>query len=128
MKLLLDTHIALWAITDDPKLSRKARERILASTSEIHVSAATVWEVALKHALKREAMPISGREALRCFREAGYDLLPITPEHCAAIEDLPLHHADPFDRILIAQALSEPLTLLTRDTTVASYSEAILSV
>ncbi len=128
MRLLLDTHIALWAITDDPKLPTRARELILAPENEIYISAASVWEIAIKHTLGRHTIPISGEEARNYFAEAGYIPLPITDQHAAATETLPPLHADPFDRILVAQALTEPLKLVTHDATVAGYSDSILLV
>lgn len=128
MRLLLDTHIALWAITDSPKLPQAARDLILAPSAEIYVSAATVWEIAIKHNLNRGNMPVSGAEAARYFSEAGYTLLSITAEHGAATETLPMHHADPFDRILIAQALMEPLRLVTHDSMLAKYGSGVLWV
>ena len=128
MNLLLDTHVALWAITDSPRLSGRARDLILAPRSTVWISAATVWEISIKHGLGRGDMPVSGEEALGYFRQAGYRLLPIEPEHAAAVEALPTHHADPFDRLLVAQALVEPLRLLTHDATVARYSDTIVLV
>lgn len=128
MRLLLDTHIALWAITDSPRLSTVARELILAPDNEIYISAATVWEIAIKHSLSRHAIPISGEEARRYFAEAGYLSLPVTGRHAAAVETLPTLHADPFDRILIAQAQTEPMKLLTHDGMVAKYGDGILLV
>lgn len=128
MRLLLDTHIALWAITDNPKLPPRARELILAPENEIYVSAASVWEIAIKHALGRHAIPISGEEARHYFAEAGYIALPISDQNAAATESLPPLHADPFDRILVAQALTEPLKLVTHDATVAGYNDGILLV
>lgn len=131
MRLLLDTHIALWAVADDGKLSAKARTLIVDPANEIVVSAASLWEIAIKHALARglpNDMPISASEALGYFREAGYELLDISPAHVIAIEALPALHADPFDRILIAQALNVPLRLLTHDPKVASYSDSIIAV
>lgn len=128
MNLLLDTHVALWAITDHPGLSAKARELILAPRSTVWVSSVSIWEIAIKHSLGRGEMPVSGQAALRYFREAGYRLLAIEPEHAAAIEGLPDHHQDPFDRLLVAQAIVEPMRLLTRDTTVARYSDTIIFV
>lgn len=128
MRLLLDTHIALWAITDNPKLPPQARALILAPENEIYVSAASVWEISIKHALGRHTIPISGEEARRYFAEAGYIALPISDQHAAATESLPPLHADPFDRILVAQALTEPLKLVTHDATVAAYSNSILLV
>ncbi len=128
MKLLLDTHIALWAISDDPRLSEAARTLITAPENEIFVSAASIWEISIKHGLTRSNMPISGREALTYFSESGYRLLAITPEHAASIETLPSLHTDPFDRMLVAQALYEPLRLVTHDTQVAQYNDTIMLV
>ncbi len=73
-------------------------------------------------------MPISGREAVTYFREAGYDLLSISPEHAAAVEALPVLHPDPFDRLLVAQALTEPMRLLTHDAALSGYGEMVLKV
>ena len=128
MRLLLDTHIALWAVADDRRLSAKARTLIVDPANEIVVSAASLWEIAIKRALAPNDMPISASEALGYFREAGYELLDISPAHVIAIEALPALHADPFDRILIAQALNVPLRLLTHDPKVASYSDSIIAV
>ncbi len=128
MNLLLDTHIALWAIADSPRLSPDARKFIVSSEATIWVSAASVWEIAVKHSLGRANMPLSGHEALRYFNEAGYRLLPVDARHAAAVGDLPSHHQDPFDRILVAQALLEPMRLLTHDPLVARYSDTIISV
>jgi PIN domain nuclease of toxin-antitoxin system len=128
LNLLLDTHVALWAITDSPKLPKKAREMIESPKSSVWISAATVWEIAIKHGLGRGDMPVSSQDALSYFRESGYRFLPVEPEHAAAVEDLPAHHADPFDRILIAQALVEPMRLITRDPMVARYSDTIIEI
>lgn len=128
MNLLLDTHVALWAITDSPRLSAQAREWIESPRATVWVSAATVWEIAIKHGLGRGDMPVSGQEALDYFRQSGYRLLAVQPEHAAAVETLPAHHTDPFDRILIAQALTEPMRLLTHDSTVARYLDTIIQV
>jgi PIN domain nuclease of toxin-antitoxin system len=128
MNLLLDTHVALWAITDHPKLTKKARELIESPRSTVWISAASLWEIAVKHGLGRGDMPVSGQDALRYFRESGYRFLAIEPEHAAAVEDLPAHHADPFDRILVAQALTEPMRLITHDPLVASYSDTIIEI
>jgi PIN domain nuclease of toxin-antitoxin system len=128
MNLLLDTHIALWAITDSPKLPAKARELITAPRNSVWVSAASVWEIAIKHSLSHGGMPVSGEEALGYFREAGYHFLAVEPEHAAAVGQLPPHHTDPFDRLLVAQALSEPMRLLTHDTQVARYGDIVVWV
>lgn len=128
MNLLLDTHVALWAITDSPRLSAQARALISAPYASVWVSAVSVWEIAIKHALARGDMPVSGQEALRWFQVSGYRLLAIEAHHAAAVEELPPHHPDPFDRLLVAQALVEPMRLLTQDATVARYSDSILRV
>jgi len=128
MNLLLDTHIALWAITDSPRLSPTARELLLAEHAQLWVSAASIWEIAIKHSLGRGDMPISGTEALDWFRRAGYRLLPIEPEHAAEVSQLPAYHQDPFDRLLIAQALIEPMRLLTHDAHMTAYSHTIVKV
>ena len=128
MNVLLDTHVALWAITDSPQLSPKARDMLLGARSHLWVSAASLWEIAIKHSLGRGAMPVSGEEALGYFRQAGYGILPIEPEHAVAVEQLASHHQDPFDRLLVAQALTEPMRLLTHDERVASYNDAIILV
>jgi len=128
LNLLLDTHVALWAITDNPKLSQKARELILSPRTHVWVSAANIWEIGIKHALGKGDMPISGQDAWRYFKEAGYRFLAIEAEHAIAVEDLPLHHHDPFDRILVAQALIEPMRLMTHDTLVALYSDTIIKI
>jgi PIN domain nuclease of toxin-antitoxin system len=131
VRLLLDTHVALWAVADDRRLSAKARTLIVDPANEIVVSAASLWEIAIKHALARGTpndMPISAFEALGFFQEAGYELLDISPAHVVTIETLPTLHADPFDRILVAQALNVPLRLLTHDPKVARYSDVIIHV
>lgn len=128
MRLLLDTHVALWAIADSRALPARARALLLDPTNEVYASAASIWEIAIKHGLDRGAMPISAPDALSCFRQAGFHFLAITPEHAARVEALPPYHRDPFDRILVAQALTEPLRLVTHDRVIASYDASILSV
>lgn len=131
MRLLLDTHVALWAIADHSNLGEAARTLIEDAANEVFVSAASVWEIAIKHARTSDGpngMPISGRQALGYFRDAAFSLLPITPDHTAAVDGLPPLHTDPFDRLLVAQALTEPLRLLTRDQRIAGYSDLVTLV
>lgn len=128
MNLLLDTHIALWAIADSPRLPARARDLILAPANTVWVSAASVWEIAIKHSLGRGDMPVSGPQALAYFEESGFLMLAVSAEHAATVGDLPNHHADPFDRLLAAQALAEPLRLLTHDAVLARYSDTIILV
>lgn len=128
MNLLLDTHVALWAITDSPKLSEKARTLICAPRNTIWVSTASLWEIAIKRSLSRSNMPVTSQEALDLFEEAGYRVLAIEAEHATAVEQLPPHHQDPFDRILIAQALVTPMRLLTRDAALGEYGDMVVAV
>ena len=125
MNLLLDTQVALWALTDCPRLSERARTLILNPDATVFFSAASVWEIAIKHRLARSDMPVSGAEAEVLFREAGYVELPVSAAHAAATEKLPGHHADPFDRMLVAQALYEPLRLLTHDRQLLTYGGSV---
>ena len=125
MRLLLDTHVALWALTDHKNLSAEARALLLNTENDVYFSAASVWEIAIKHALARRDMPLSGDEARVLVLEAGYKELAITSEHAAATESLPYHHADPFDRILLAQSKSEPMRLMTHDRQLLSYGDFV---
>ena len=128
MNLLLDTHVALWAIADSPKLPQRARDLIQAPKTTVWVSAASICEIAIKCGLGRGDMPVSGQDAARYFQESGYRFLPIDVEHALAVESLPAHHQDPFDRILVAQALVEPMRLMTHDPLVARYSDTVIEV
>lgn len=128
MNLLLDTHIALWAIADDPRLSARARALILDPAAQLHVSAVSLWEIAIKFALQRGAdpMPISAATALGHFRASGYAIAPVTPSHVLTLEILPRHHDDPFDRLLVATALSEPYRLVSHDARLADYGPLVI--
>ncbi len=128
MRLLLDTHIALWAIRDDAQLSARARGLIVDPDNAILVSAATVWEISIKHALRRADMPLSGMDAIGFFREAGYELIPVSVTHAALVGALPPYHADPFDRMLVAQARSESAQLLTHDRVITKYGAWVMQV
>jgi PIN domain nuclease of toxin-antitoxin system len=128
VNLLLDTHVALWAITDSPALSARARELILAPRSQVWVSVASLWEITIKHGLGRGDMPVSGTLALAYFRLAGYQILAVEAEHVLAVADLPNHHHDPFDRLLVAQAIVEPMRLLSHDAQVLRYGEHVEAV
>jgi PIN domain nuclease of toxin-antitoxin system len=129
MRLLLDTHVALWAVLDDHQIRPSARALIADEENPIFVSVVTLWEIAIKFARPRgrpDDMPISAAEALSYFMEAGYQLLGVTVSHALAVAELPSIHADPFDRMLIAQARSEPLRLMTNDAAIIRYGEDIV--
>lgn len=131
MRLLLDTHVALWAITGDRSLSRQAHALITDRNNDIFVSVATLWEIAIKYALKRRgrgAMRVSAVDARQDFHDAGYALLPVTADHVCGLEALPMHHSDPFDRLLVAQATTEPMQLLTHDAKLVHYGSLVRRV
>ncbi|WP_237154437.1 type II toxin-antitoxin system VapC family toxin [Oryzibacter oryziterrae] len=124
MRLLLDTHVAIWALVSPRLLPAHIRNLIADGDNQIHVSAASVWEISIKHQLgKASAPPFSGEDAVGYFREAGYAFLPITALHAAAVEKLPPLHADPFDRLLLAQAHHEPMHLVTHDAAILQYGD-----
>ena len=128
MRILLDTQIAIWALTDTKRLSGRARALIADKANDVFVSAVSVWEIAIKFALGKRAgaPPFSGAVALDAFIAAGYRMLNVTPQHAAGVESLPPLHADPFDRLLVAQALLEPLRLLTADAVLAGYGAMVI--
>ena len=118
MNLLLDTHILLWWLADDPGLSEKQRSAIADPANVVYVSAASAWEIAIKKALGKLIAPNDLGAALIASE---LEQLPITVTHAEAVGDLPLHHRDPFDRMLIAQAGVEDLTVVTGDPIFAQY-------
>ncbi len=127
MKLLLDTHLLLWAgisgkVSPSKSLSDQALALILDEANALLFSPASVWEVAIKNALGRPEFRVDPHLFRRALLDNGYDELPITSAHTAAVANLPDHHKDPFDRLLLAQATVEGITLLTNDDIVASYS------
>ena len=123
MRLLLDSHAYLWWLADDARLTERARTAIADSRSIVHVSAATIWELAIKAALGR--IDTGGADITEEIAANGFVELPISARHAAQAGGLPRHHDNPFDRMLIAQALSEELTLITRDPAFRAYEVAI---
>jgi len=121
MKLLLDTHLLLWAAGKPGRLSADARRLMKDAANELVFSAASLWEIVIKRGLGRDDFQVDPRLFRRGLLDNGYIELPIGSEHAVAIDGLPLLHKDPFDRILIAQALVEGIILLTMDPLVAQY-------
>jgi PIN domain nuclease of toxin-antitoxin system len=121
MRLLLDTHAFLWAISDDVRLGGKSRRLIFEQAEAVFLSHVSLWEIAIKHALLRSDMPVSAAQAIGWAEASGFELLALATEHILTLEQLPLHHRDPFDRLLVAQAISTPLTLLSADAAVIPY-------
>lgn len=125
MILLLDTHLLLWAAGEPERLSRKTRRLLEDASSQLWFSAASLWEVAIKHALGREDFQVEPNRLWRALVANGWHELAISSDHALAVLDLPPIHKDPFDRILIAQAHVEGVTLVTSDDIVAQYPGAI---
>jgi PIN domain nuclease of toxin-antitoxin system len=125
VKLLLDTHLLLWTAGESDRLSGKARKLIEAEENELFFSSGSLWEIVSKRGLGREDFKVDARLLRRGLLDNGYSELPIGSEHVVAIENLPPIHKDPFDRILIAQAQVEGITLLTADPTVGKYAGSI---
>ncbi|MCR8717759.1 type II toxin-antitoxin system VapC family toxin [Pseudomonas syringae] len=123
MKLLLDTHILLWAATGDTKLSTAAAQLIDDEANTLYFSAASIWELTIKGAERTGVNPALLRKELI---DAGYLELPITSTHGLAVANLPNHHRDPFDRIMVAQALAEGITLVTHDSAMHAYPHTII--
>ena len=128
MKLLLDTHLLLWAAGQPKRLSKLARTLIDNPDNELHFSAASLWEVAIKRGLGRKDFKVDARLLRRGLLDNGYSELPIISGHVVAIESLPPLHKDPFDRVLVAQATVEGVMLLTIDPLVAQYPGPIKTV
>ena len=125
MKLLLDTHIALWLVRDAAELSAQARRLILAAEA-VFASSVSMWEATIKVAIGK--LPLEPARLESQLLAAGVQPLPLTWAHARALHGLPMHHRDPFDRMLIVQAMSEPLHLLTHDAALAPYSDLVILV
>ena len=121
MKLLLDTHLLLWAAGSPDRLSAAARTLLEDPENELFFSAASLWEIGVKQGLGRADFRVDARVLRRGMLDNGYQELPISAEHAVSIDCLPAIHKDPFDRILVAQALVEGIVLLTADALVAQY-------
>lgn len=124
MKVLLDTHTLLWWLAGDETLSTKARQVIASPKTTVYVSAASAWEIAIKKALGKLQAPDDLVAALSANR---FQHLHVTIEHAIYAGSLPRHHDDPFDRMLVAQALMERLTIITRDKSMPAYNPALIT-
>jgi PIN domain nuclease of toxin-antitoxin system len=128
MKLLLDTHVLLWAAGQPDRLPAAARKLLNDPRNEPLFSSASLWEIAIKSGLGREDFSVNARLLRRGLLDNGYLELPITSEHAVAIDSLPPIHKDPFDRLLVAQSMVEGITLLTADPVVAQYPAPVQKV
>lgn len=128
MKFLLDTQLLLWAAGQPERLSTKAKKLLNSPRNELIFSAASLWEIAIKSTLGREDFRVEPRLLRRGLVDNGYAELPITSQHAVSIDGLPPLHKDPFDRLLLAQALTEGITLLTTDEQLARYPGSVRKV
>ena len=128
MKLLLDTHIVLWAAGQPEKLSKSARTLLTTPENDLFFSVASMWEIEIKRGLGREDFKVNPRRLRKMLIANGYTELAIDAEHVFTVETLPLLHKDPFDRLLLAQARTEGMLLLTVDASVSQYQESVLAV
>lgn len=122
MKLLLDTHVLLWAVVDSPRI-KSQRKRLLAADNEVYFSVASLWEVAIKVSLGK--LNVVAAELREAALDSGFLELPVLGPHALQVGALPWHHRDPFDRLLVAQAQSEPMRLLTADEQLLAYGGPI---
>jgi PIN domain nuclease of toxin-antitoxin system len=125
MRLLLETHIFLWVVSDGSRLTAEVR-RILDGATAVYVSSASIWEIAIKTQLGK--LRVDPDKMMNAIEESGFQELPVLSRHAVGVAKLPLHHGDPFDRLLVAQAISEPMRLVTSDVQLTVYSELVIKV
>lgn len=125
MRLLLDTHILLWALDMPDRLPCSLRMQLESPSVEVYFSAASIWEIAIKSALGRIKFHYSAKEIADGAKMTGFIEMPVSSEHAAGVAHLPMIHTDPFDRLLIAQALAMPARFVTADTMLAGYSDLV---
>ena len=128
MRLLLDTHLLLWAAGDPDRLTRSVSSTLEDSANQVIFSVVSIWEIAIKHGRRRADLDVDPRVMRRGLLDHGYEELAVSGRHALAVVDLPPIHRDPFDRLLVAQATVEGITLLTTDATVARYPGPIREV
>ena len=125
MRVLVDTHLLLWAAANSERLPAEARDLVEDPAHEIFFSAASIWEIAIKRALRRKDFTVDLPELLKALPAMGFVELPVRSVHAARVVRLPDVHRDPFDRLLVAQSLTEPLILVTNDAILARYSKDV---
>ena len=128
MRLLLDTHILLWALDQPARLDSGTRALLEDPANEVLFSAASIWEIAIKVRLGRADFPVRPDAIAQAARDTGFTELPVRADAAARVADMPLHHRDPFDRLLVAQAMAEPMRLYTADPLLPPYSDLVTLV
>ena len=128
MILLLDTHVLVWTLALPSRLSLRARTYLEDPANTLTASLVSMWEIAVKRSVRPRSIPIPSGDIPKLCAESGIAVLGIQPQHIERVETLPFRHRDPFDRLLVAQALAEPMFLVTHDEIVASYDDTIIVV
>ncbi len=128
MRYLLDTHIVIWAMVGSKMLSDKARAILQTPDNSFYMSSASVWEVAIKNSVKPNEIPVTAEQVTRFCRESRICELPVSFAHAQAVSRLPAHHNDPFDRMLVAQAMEEGLSILSHDGKLPPYGDFVVRV
>jgi PIN domain nuclease of toxin-antitoxin system len=127
MRLLLDTHVLLWAAGEPEKLSKSTRSLLLDESNDLYFSSASIWEIVIKRGLGRDDFRVDPLRLRKMLVMYGYTEISITSDHALAVDGLPLLHKDPFDRILLAQARSEGFSLVTSDEQLTRYGEGVIA-
>lgn len=128
MRYLLDTHVAVWSAIDAARLPAAVAQLLIDPGNDVRFSVVSLFDIAVKNAPgRRDRMPISVGQAMRFLTEVPYQMLNVEPEHAAALEVLPLLHRDPFDRMLVAQAMADDMRLITHDRTLTRYGNVVLT-
>ena len=128
MRLLVDTHVLLWAIAEPRKLPKASRAKLEAGENDVLFSAASIWELAIKLQLGRLKLPVELDTLTEAAKLMGFSELPVTAAHAAGVRHLPLYHRDPFDRLLVAQAIYEPARFLTVDPVLSQYTHWVETI
>ncbi|NGP17496.1 type II toxin-antitoxin system VapC family toxin [Devosia aurantiaca] len=128
MRLLLDTHVAVWSVALPSRLPQQIRRKIERAQGSTFVSAVSLWEISIKAGLGRNnAFPFNAETALMQFQLAGFAILDVTAAHAVSVGAVAIYHGDPFDRLILAQALSEPMSLVTHDAALSRYSDTVIT-
>lgn len=128
MRFLLDTHVLLWALASPRRLPKPIFDLLETTGNEVLFSSASIWEIAIKAQLLRAEFGVDAATIIDAARETGFTELAVSAQHAASVSNLPLHHKDPFDRMLISQAFTEPARLITADRALSAYSKDLVTL
>ena len=128
MRFLLDTHVLLWALASPKRLPKPIFDLLETTGNDVLFSSASIWEIAIKAQLLRAEFGVDAATIIDAARETGFTELAVSAQHAASVSTLPLHHKDPFDRMLISQAMTEPARLITADRALSAYSKDLVTL